>query len=382
MRLDERIYPEILFMCEWVGHGLHPVHWRLAAELVQTGLDVSICTSGEEAEVGAIEKAKLSGLQVISLPELFNPRCNFAKSAHVLGRFLMNHDFDVLHCQGFRQVALARVACAISRTRPVIVCTDRNSSGWTHLAKIAKPLLVAISKSYLIALSREHYEYLSASHLLGRKVVHIPNGTDTTLFAYHSRRKERHRQSAVSLIFPASLTPLKGHSDILEVCRGLLYMGRRIRLLLAGEGPLLEKIISRATALGIHQHLEFLGRVPWSDMPRVYARADLGVFPSYSEMLPNALLEMMSTGLPVVAYSVGAVPEVIRDGESGYVLPLGDKAMIAKRLCHLIDHPHAAHLMGYAAAEKVKREYSVSAVAERTKAFYKRCLPTITREPR
>jgi glycosyltransferase involved in cell wall biosynthesis len=144
---------------------------------------------------------------------------------------------------------------------------------------------------------------------------------------------------------------------------------------------MLETIIGRAKALGIRQHLEFLGRVPWSDMPRVYARADIGVFPSYSEMLPNALLEMMSTGLPVVAYAVGAIPEVIRDGESGYVLPAGDKTLLAERLCHLIDHPHVAHSMGYAATETVKREFSMAAVAERTRTFYKRCLPTIIREP-
>jgi glycosyltransferase involved in cell wall biosynthesis len=100
--------------------------------------------------------------------------------------------------------------------------------------------------------------------------------------------------------------------------------------MVAGDGPLLGELQSMARRIGVEGSVAFLGTV--RNMPALYARIDVLVIPSHSEGLPNVLLEAIGAGVPVVATSVGAIPEVLTDDRVGIIVPPGDPRAIAEAI--------------------------------------------------
>lgn len=95
---------------------------------------------------------------------------------------------------------------------------------------------------------------------------------------------------------------------------------------LVGSGPMAEQLREQAAELGVLNRIHFVGEVPHAEMPRWYAAADLFAFPSRHDTLGLVLIEAMFTGLPCVAINMNGPTEVVRDGESGYLVPFKEKA--------------------------------------------------------
>jgi glycosyltransferase involved in cell wall biosynthesis len=131
-----------------------------------------------------------------------------------------------------------------------------------------------------------------------------------------------------------------------------------------------ESVRSKVKSLGLTDYVKQLGRVPWKELPELYARCDIGVFPTLSEMMPKAVLEMMSTGLPVVAHDAGAIREIIDHGRTGYITAVGDKKLFRSYLEHLMDNPHIAHALGDAASAKMRTHFSIEVISKQTLALY------------
>ena len=153
----------------------------------------------------------------------------------------------------------------------------------------------------------------------------VPNGIDLARFDALAKNEPNPplpptRPGAVRLATVASMhLPDKGHDDLLEAAQALEARGLRADWLLVGEGALLPTYQARARALGLGDSIHFLGRR--ADVPAVLARVDLVVHPSWAEGFPNAVLEAMTAGRPVVATRVGGIPEVVLDGETGRLVP-------------------------------------------------------------
>jgi glycosyltransferase involved in cell wall biosynthesis len=124
------------------------------------------------------------------------------------------------------------------------------------------------------------------------------------------------------ILFVGRLAEIKGVEHLLGAMRDL---GSGFRLRIAGDGPERERLQALASGLEV----EFLGEVSFLEMASVLGRAHVFVLPSLSENLPNAVLEALAAGLPVVASNVGALPEIIRDGWNGFLVPPGDSRAIA-----------------------------------------------------
>jgi glycosyltransferase involved in cell wall biosynthesis len=92
-------------------------------------------------------------------------------------------------------------------------------------------------------------------------------------------------------------------------------------------------------------------------MPQLVAGADLLVLPSLNEGLPRVILEAMATGLPVVATSVGGIPELVMDGRTGLLVRPGDERALADAVCRVLADPDLAEAWGRAGREVAEREY-------------------------
>ena len=115
--------------------------------------------------------------------------------------------------------------------------------------------------------------------------------------------------------------------------------------------------------------VEFLGEV--TDVPGVLARADIYVQPSFQEGLPNAVLEAMAMGLPIVATRVSGNEDVVTDGDNGLLVPPGDPDALAAALRTLVADPALAARMGRRSREIVESRFSLTAVMNQLRDAYR-----------
>ena len=178
-----------------------------------------------------------------------------------------------------------------------------------------------------------------------------------------------------------NLWPVKGHRTLIEAVARLPAELRQVRFLCAGEGPEREYLANRIAEFGLAEWVLQLGHR--LDVPAILARATAACLCSSAEGLSNALMEAMAARLPIVATRVGGNPELIREGENGYLVPAGDAAALAGKLAALLAAPELAREMGARGRRRVETELSMERMAEGHGALYRRALGAapLLREP-
>lgn len=142
----------------------------------------------------------------------------------------------------------------------------------------------------------------------------------------------------------------KGHADLLAAAAALAPHHPRLRLAFVGEGPLRASLEAEAARLGLAGAVRFAGFR--DDVPAVTAALDVACLPSRFEGMGRVVLEAMACGVPVVASRVGGIPDLVRDGETGLLVPPGDPAALAAALDRLLADAARRRAMGAAAAAR------------------------------
>jgi sugar transferase (PEP-CTERM/EpsH1 system associated) len=149
-----------------------------------------------------------------------------------------------------------------------------------------------------------------------------------------------------------------------EVLRTNPQQSGRLRCILVGDGPERSVLQDLVAALGLEDSVWMAG--DRDDIPELLASMDVFVLPSLGEGISNTVLEAMASGLPVVATRVGGNPELVEDGVTGLLVPVGDVTALANALQTLIDDPAQCEQMAHAAVRRVQRDFDW----ERTVASY------------
>lgn len=173
-----------------------------------------------------------------------------------------------------------------------------------------------------------------------------------------------------------SLFPIKSHITMLKALESAELRSLNWRLLLIGEGP--EAASLRAFVVG---HPEWNGKVSFLGtshrVPQLLNAMDVYVLPSISEGISNSLLEAMASGLPVVATASGGTPEVVVDGESGLLFPVGDFGRLAEHLLTLATQPGLRVQLGDRAVRRTREEFSIDSMVRRYEQLYKSLTPMV-----
>jgi glycosyltransferase involved in cell wall biosynthesis len=198
------------------------------------------------------------------------------------------------------------------------------------------------------------------------------NGVDFSRFAptpeTNSRAAQLRRQlgipeQATVITFIGRLTRDKGIPELMESFLRLDKQFDDLRLLLAGcfedQDPL---PVSTRKCLETHPHVIFAG--PVKDTPAYYAIADIVVLPSHREGLPNVILEAKAAGKPVIGASATGIVDVVADGETGLLFPVGDVCALTAALTRLITDKALATKLALAGQEQVKREFQQEQIWE------------------
>ncbi len=166
----------------------------------------------------------------------------------------------------------------------------------------------------------------------------------------------------------AMLRPEKDHGTFLEAARLVLEEVPECRFLIVGEGVERAALEKRTADLGLSERVLFTGRR--TDVPRLLSVFDVSVLSSVTvETFPMSFLEAMAMARPLVTTRVGGVPEMIEEGENGFVVDLRDPAGLARALVRVVANRETARAMGLRSREIVEERFTMARMVDDTEAY-------------
>ena len=279
-------------------------------------------------------------------------------------RLVRAADADLVHAHLPSMGAVARVVSGVP-----VVYTEHNIA-----ASYRRPVQMVNRATYsrnaaVISVSDAVGESIASYPARARWVV--PNGVSVpeAIDASGVRTELGLGPNTRLIVHVGNIRPHKGHHNLVQAATRLSRDDAQI-VSIGGEKNAgdLEEIRSYAAETGVADVISFLGRR--EDAIRFMAAADIYVNPADVEGLPVSILEALALARPVVATSVGGVPSIIRNGETGLLVPAGDPGSLAAAINQLIDNPEYATTLGKKGQALVASEYSLEAMVRTTEAIY------------
>ena len=210
-------------------------------------------------------------------------------------------------------------------------------------------------------------------------VVTIYNGVDVARFPVASMQATAQARRAIGMPVGVPLVgslgrlhPQKGFSDLLTAFAQVRQRIPSVRLFVAGDGELRDDLEAQARSLGMAAVVTFAG--VRADVSEVLAALDVFVLPSLWEGMPNAVLEAMASGLPVVATAVGGTPEVVVDGVTGLLVPPQDPGALAQAVEQFLRDPGLRRTMGRAGRRRVEQHFDIRETVRQVEDLYETLL--------
>lgn len=265
-------------------------------------------------------------------------------------RLVREQRFDMVSTHTGLASAVVRAAILLLHERPNVVCTvhgylfreDEGLKKWIYLipeklcARVTDVLMVMNHEDYEIARKHKLYrDKLSYINGMGLDLAKFRPATPEERFS--ARKKFRIGENDFVYVYAAEFSRRKNQAFLIRAFAEVCRKNPRMKLLLAGNGVLLEECRTLAHQLHADGQILFPGYV--EDMQQLYAASDVCVSVSRIEGLPFNVMEAMACGLPVVASDIKGHRELIEDGENGALFQTEDSASLERGLRAVLDHP-------------------------------------------
>ena len=275
---------------------------------------------------------------------------------------------DIVHTHSNADSWNASIAAKLSSRRPLVVRTR-------HLSASFNTRMIYNFMADRVVTTGEYVrQYMIRDKGIDpRKVVAIPSGIDLTRFdpdQVHEDLREELRIPPDAPVFgtAAVFRWKKGHRYLLEATQEILHSFPEARLLLVGDGPQEKNLLGTVEELGIRSSVIMPGYR--DDMPRVLKSMDVFVFPTLEEAFPNAVMEAMAMRKPVVATHVGGVPDIVQEGQTGYLVPPKDTRAITEKVLALLKDKKLREEMGSRGREFVEANCSQQLMVQKLERLY------------
>jgi glycosyltransferase involved in cell wall biosynthesis len=320
-------------------------------------------------EAGVAQSIRALGIPVTDLRMAARWRLDaFAR----LDRLLRRERPDILHTWMFHANLPGRLLGRLAGV-PIIISSERTMEMEGRLRRRLNRLTAPLADR-VVCVSQNVAEFaVSAIGLPAEQLAVIPNGAPLEEFADlpppAAARAALGLPAAGLLVGAAGRAhPVKGFTVLLEAFAALAPAHPGARLALAGDGPQLGALQAQSARLGLAGQVFFLGHC--ARIQTFLAALDVFVLPSFHEGLPNAVLEAMAAGRPVVATAVGGTPEAVLNDLTGLLVPPGDAPALSAALSALLADPGLRLRMGAAGRQRVAEHFSLDAVVRKTERLY------------
>lgn len=336
--------------------------------------DLSRCLSdlGHEVYAAAVPGSPLwSELSFLKKEStLALSRVNYVKNLIALARFMRAHDIEIVHAHAARDYHLAALAVRlVSRGRLVLT-----RHALFPLRRINRPLLRGVSR--VIAVSQAVAESLRRNGVIeSSRITVVHNGIDIDRFALPHATAGGDIPVVVGTV--GHLAPIKGHDVFLRAAALISTRRKGVHFVVIGEDKSAQMayrkfLESLVTELGLNGSVAMPG---WQDdIPSVLSSLTLFVSAARSEPFGLSIVEAMAAGLPVVAAASEGALEIIEDGHSGKLVPVGDPESLATAIDNLLADPLERSRLGHNALLAARQRYSLTRMASDTERVYREVL--------
>ena len=209
--------------------------------------------------------------------------------------------------------------------------------------------------------------------LCDRDILVVPNGIDLEKFKNLSRKDIREilkiKDNENIITFVGTLRPVKGVKYLIKAMELIVKKNENAKLMLVGDGEEREELESLVEEFGLKERVKFVGRVQNEEIPQYMAASDVLVLPSLSEGFPVTILEAMASGLSIVATKVGGLPEIVKDGENGFLVEPNNYGQIAEKVILLLEDEELRYKISKNNKERTKR-YSWGHAVDKLEEIY------------
>ena len=353
----------------------------LSQELVRRGHSVTI--AAPEGELTRRATAGASGITVVDSFRFRPPAraLSFLADVRRMRSLLESGRFDIVDVHGSQDAWVTAATRLLPGARAGRLVLTRHNTKRVR-TNAANRALYGRAVDHLIlvdeSVRRQYATFLDDKTIDPRRISVIPSAYRADLFhdgvdGAPVRRELGLAPGDTLLGVAGRLVRDKGHTHLFQAVERLRAEFPRLALVLAGAGPLESDLKEEARARGLAPVTHFLGFR--GDIAAVEAAFDIAVLPSVGcDASSAAIKESMALGVPIVATDIGGARGIIRDGETGLVVPPGDDRALEKALRVLLADPARGRAMADRARQEVAARYSIDRLADSTLAAYEAAL--------
>ncbi|HLY60749.1 MAG TPA: glycosyltransferase family 4 protein [Terriglobia bacterium] len=348
--------------------GIEAYARELSTQLDQHGWKSALCflTKPEEAVRCYLDRPN------VTIEILENPSNLTRRAISDMARMMKRHRPDILHLHFTpflgpypwlaKLYSVDRIYFTDHWSRPAFY-VPRRPSIWKWLAARA----INFPMTGVVCVSDYGHKCMTASRMLPfERLRRVYNGVDLSCDATAAERKAYFRQKYSippdrSIIVQVSwIIPEKGIPDLLATARLVIMKNPKVHFVLVGEGAYREEYTREAARMGLGDYVTWTGMVLNPFTEGVYAAADVVCqFSNWEEAFGWSIAEAMASYKPVLATQVGAIPELVKDGESGFLTARGDTTAMAEKILLLLEDPGLREQMGRAGRLAVETKFDL-----------------------
>jgi len=324
-------------------------------------------------ELGSMgEELLASNYEVISLQR--KPGIDIG-TAKRLKAYCKAQNVDVIHAHQYTPFFYSSMSRVIGNRLPVLFTEHgRTFPDFRRSKRVFANQFLFSKKDSVIAVGNQVKRALIENEGIAEKKIEvIYNGIDVQRFIPKPEVRDQTRRNLgiesdeTVIIHVARLDPLKDHLSAIRAF-GLLKETPGIKLLIVGEGPESNNIKAEINNLDLQASVSMLGLR--DDIPDLLNAADACLLTSRSEGIPLTLAEAMATQLPVVATKVGGVPEIVNDGETGFLCEAGDTKSLAASITELYNSPEQRAAFGQAGRRRIIEHFNADEMHKQYQSKY------------
>lgn len=356
--------------------------------------DVTLLTGpgiGPEGEI--VSAAREQGIKIIEIPESrrnINPYYDLItilKTVH----FIRKGKYDVVHTHSTKAGIIGRILADRYKV-PAIVHTIHGPAFYPEQNYLVRKFYIGLERwaakyadAIVCVADAMKEKYLAEN--IGRpdQYITIRSGMEVERFIKAGQNKKKRaelrqkygiRDDEIVVGKIARLFNLKGHEYVIEAARSIVKRHKNVKFFFAGDGILRDEFENRIARYGLTKHFILAGLIPNTEIPEIISLMDIVVHTSLREGLARVLPQALLEEKPVVSFDVDGAREVIKNGETGYLVAPKDIKGLTRALLAAIEEPETAQKMARSGRIMVEREFDWHKMVDDLKELYIRILRT------
>jgi N-acetyl-alpha-D-glucosaminyl L-malate synthase BshA len=377
---------------KYKGDSYGPFVFEEAKFLARNGIEVHVITQHNS---GANYEEERNGIHIHRFrwlkPKTFKAliyfkgfKDNFRLLTYLISLFfnliilVRRYDIDVIHAHHTIPTGFVGVIIAKIMRRPIVI-TAHLMDITTHGADVGplenikdfesnfifRRLIIFTlnSSNKIIAVSADLANKIELMGIDNKKISILRNAVDVNKFKPLKNTELRNNfnisEEDILILFIGHLEAFKGIYELIDAFCKVKGKINNLKLMIIGEGHEEQKVKEKVSELELDNFIIFTGKISPEVIQNFYQMADIFVLPSYTEGLPLVVIEAMACGLPVIVSNVGGIPEIVRDGENGFIIQPKERGKLAIKLEILANDPNLREKYGKKSIQIIDDEFNI-----------------------